>query len=473
MSEPVVFLVDSRHRDLDGISLIAHHLERLGIASHLEPLEAYKAAIPAHRPGMMVFNHMTASHLVRWSHRLRDMNVKCAVLPNEGISYDADDQRYMAGRLHKDANIDVYFCWNEQHRKALAETGVAKRVEVVGVPRFDFYFEPWKFIFPTFRKSRPRILVNTNFPLVKFATMRSSLADAQFKGWLAIPRYRDYHGAIAANVRAQSRFFEYVDALLEADAYDIVVRPHPAENPAIYKDRFKDKSVTLDLGTNVTGSILAADLVIHCETCTTALESWIAHKPTISLIFDKHPLWYHQEQAQACVECSLPSELPDMVGRLLFRTPGYELGRLRTEHLMKWCNSPSGFSSKRVADAIAIELEDKKPADFSSLDASDRRRALRLRAANRIGQAYHYDPMLSLKHALMPARYGMRAHAYEKSIKSADVEASRKKIASVDRISTLHHRGGHDSADLDDPMSAMNYRIKGGGPYNTPVTKSE
>jgi len=455
--ESVVFLVDSRHRDLDGISLIASHLDRLGISCYLEPLEAYKAAVPAYRPGLLVFNHLTASHLVNWSHRLREMNVKTAVLPNEGISYDPDDQRYMAGRLHKDANIDVYFCWNEQHRAALAETRVAKRIEVVGVPRFDFYFEPWRNIFPKFQKKLPRILVNTNFPLVKFSKMRPELADAQFAGWLSIPRYRDYRGAIAANVRAQEKFFEYLDALIACGRYEIVVRPHPAEDPSIYKQRLKDRGVMLDLGTNVTGSILAADLVIHCETCTTALESWIAHKPTISLTFEKHPLWYHEEQAQACLECSSPAALTGLVERTLFQAVGYDLSARRSEHLLKWCNSPSGLSSNLVADAIARELGNKETSDFRSLTLSDRRRALRLRAANAIGQAYHYDPMLSLKHALMPETYGMRAHAYEKSIKPADVESSRMKITKASAVTPVQHAGGHDGANTDAMMSSRNH----------------
>ena len=385
----------------------------------------------------------------------------------------AAERRHQLRCLHKDANIDVYFCWNQQHRKALEDTGVAKRIEVVGVPRFDFYFEPWRNIFPKQEKTRPRILVNTNFPLVKFATMRSELADAQFKGWLAIPRYRDYYGAIAANVRAQEKFFKYLDALLATDEYEVIVRPHPAEDPTIYKQRLKDRNVTIDIGTNVTGSILSADLVVHCETCTTALEAWIAHKPTISLIFDKHQLWYHEEQAKACVECDQPSELSGIVRRTVFKTVGYELSRARSEHLMKWCNSPSGLSARYVAENIARELADKAPADFSSLNRSDARRALRVRAANAIGEAYHFDPFLSLKHFLMPRRYGMRSHSYEKSIKPADVEASKKKIMDSDNHPPKQYRGGHDSADLDDPMSSMNYRIRGSGPYNISPTKSE
>ena len=476
MAEPAVLLVDSKHRDLAGAALIARHLAARGIDCHLEPLEAFKAVVGAHRPGIVVFNHLTASHLVSWSKRLASMNILTGVLPNEGITYDDEARQYDANRRHKGAHIDHFFCWNEKHREALISEGFGERTQfhVVGVPRFDFYFEPWSQLFEIERQhQKPRILICTNFPTARFKTLPREHADALFRGWLSIPRYKDYWAGIEEHYQARERFFDFVDQLVQQDRYEIIVRPHPVEGPEFYEQKIAEKpsrsAIKLDIGTNITGAIIAADLVIQCETCTTALESWIRKKPTISLVFGRNRLWYYEQQAKACLECEDPDDLPSMVVESLSRPVPSNLVAAREEHLKVWCSSPSGNSAKKVADAIADALEQKNPADLASLAFSDRRRGWRLHAANAIGEAYHYDPALSLKRILLPRSYAMRAHSYDKSIKPSDVSETRGKVDALREARLVHFRGGHDSADLDDPMSATNYRIRGSGPYNLGV----
>ena len=60
-------LVDHRQRDLPVASLIAFQLRARGIDCFLEPIDAYQGALGAHRPNMIIFNHVLASHLVGYS----------------------------------------------------------------------------------------------------------------------------------------------------------------------------------------------------------------------------------------------------------------------------------------------------------------------------------------------------------------------------------------------------------------------
>jgi surface carbohydrate biosynthesis protein len=172
IGEPVVILVDNKIRDLNVAALIAHHLETMNVPCQLEPLEAFRAAVGAYRPGMIIFNHLNASHLASWSRRLAELGVLVGVVPNEGFVYDDESRPFMAGRYHK-AHVDHFFCWNRMHGEALrAESAEkARNVHVVGVPRFDFYFEPWSKLQPPAppKTSRPRVLVCTNFVLTWFA----------------------------------------------------------------------------------------------------------------------------------------------------------------------------------------------------------------------------------------------------------------------------------------------------------------
>lgn len=440
--EPVVILVDDRKRDLNGCALIAKHLSDLGIDVRLESLEAFRAAVSAHRPGMIIFNHLTASHLATWSRRLADMGVLTAVLPNEGIVYDEDEMRFMAGRYHNNAHIDFYFCWNEPHRQALIEEGLPpESVKVIGVPRFDFYFRPWSQIYEFKDKpggDRPSVLVCTNFQTAKFWELPREEADRFFSGWSkTIPLLRDYWRGIEAHWRARSRFLDYLNALVDADKFEIVLRPHPREQAAFYEAWLealpseKRKHVDYQPAVSISTLILDCDLEISCETCTTAIESWIARKPTVELIFERDPIWYRKEHAAANIECDDPAKLPDLVAAQLRDPAQPAKAETRRQHLERWCSDLDGGSSLKLATIVADAIKTKKPADWSKLTFEDYRRGWKLKLYAAFDQAYHFDLFLKLKRLLFGSTYEFKRQTYDKSIKPSDVIRARNELESA------------------------------------------
>jgi surface carbohydrate biosynthesis protein len=438
--EPAVLLVDNRVRDLDGAALIASLVRQLGAECHLEPLEAYRGVLAAYRPGLIVFNHLTASHLVEWSKRLADMNVLTAVLPNEGIAYDPDVLNFLAGRHHGAAHIDYMFSWNEPYRRGvLAELdSPSMKVEVTGVPRFDFYFKPWSSVFEQPRQtngSRPVVLVCTNFVTAHYHELPHGDMDKFFAPWAGrIPLYKDYMAAVAAHWRARNRVSAYLDALVGADKYEIIVRPHPSENPEPYQRWFDGLTVAqrahvrVDTQSNITSLILTCDIEISCETCTTAMEAWIAGKPTMELIFEQHPLWYREVHARCNVPCDDPAKLVDLVDEQLRQPEQPEKRELRRRHLAEWCATPAGDTSLRIAQTIVDALRAKEPAGWSKLTANDYRRAAKLHALRKLGLPYHFDPLLPLKRTLFGDRYAIKTRAYRKSITPRDVAAAQEKF---------------------------------------------
>ena len=436
----VVILVDSKTRDLDVAALIAHHLRCLGVECHLEPLEAFRAVLAAYRPAMIIFNHLTASHLAAWSKRLAEMGVLTAVLPNEGIIYDPDTLKFLAGRFHRDAHINYFFCWNEAHKQALVDLGIHENsiVKVIGVPRFDFYFEPWSRAITNSSikvARRPKVLVCTNFTTARYWELSRIEGDRLFASWAErIPAYRNYWTAIEVHWRSRQRLLDYLQALVAENKFDIILRPHPSEDHDFYKRWLEILSVAdraqieLDNVSSISSLILGCDLEISCEMCTTAIESWIAAKPTVELIFERHPLWYREIQAKANVECDNPASLPALVSEQLLRPVPQHLRELRREHLRQWCNTPDGQSSLKMAQIIAEALHAKKPIDWSKLTANDYRRATKLRGTQQLGLAYHFDPLLFLKRRFLPKRYAIKDYGYRKSIKPKDVADARKRI---------------------------------------------
>lgn len=439
----IVILVDCKTRDLPQAALIAHQLEGMGVKAHLEPLEAYRGVLGAYRPDLILFNHLTASHLAEYSRRLAKMGVLTAVLPNEGIMYDPDDLRYSAGKFHTDAHIDLFFCWNETHRQALRETsfGADMRIEVVGVPRFDLYFQPWSHLCKRPQvtpRQRPRLLLCTNFVTAKFAELPRVEGDKFFAAWKdRIPLYHDYWSAIEAHHRGRARIPDFLRALLADGRFDVTLRSHPREDSRFYKDVLaalpteQRNRVELDSGSNITELILDCDLEISVENCLTALESWIAGKPSLEILLEQHPLWHMAEPAVCGLPCARPENLPAMCAQALEAAPPAELIAKRQAHLRKWCNMPDGRSSERVAQVIANALATKKAADWTQLNVEDHRRAMKLKLFRSLGLAYHYDPFMPLKRILFGDRHAIKDYAYRKSILPADVAKYSARIKNL------------------------------------------
>jgi surface carbohydrate biosynthesis protein len=435
----VVLLVDNKRRDLMVATLIALHLEQQGLQCHLEPLEAYRGVLAAHHPSLILFNHLTAPHLVDYSQRLARLGVLTAVLPNEGILYDPHVLAFNAGKYHNGAHIDLFFCWNQTHKDALQKAGFDQtQIEVVGVPRFDFYFPPWSEVFQPARPAsspRPRILFCTNFVFAKFKDVARETTENILGQWAMIPHYRDYWKLVEVNCAARRRMFGFLNALVGAARYHVVLRPHPAEPLTLYQQWHEQLPpaqqalVTLDRESNITELILACDLEISCETCTTALESWIARRPTIELLLEKHPVFYHANLAAMTAACEQPADLVTLVEKqLVTPTPG-SWAEARREHLRAWCHAPAGNSSLQIAQAMAGRLDKAAKPDWTQLRWPDYRRALKLSLLRTLGQAYHYDPLLGLKRLLFKRRFAIKSQTYHKSILPKDVRAARLKLA--------------------------------------------
>jgi surface carbohydrate biosynthesis protein len=439
----VVVLVDSKTRDLPLATLLAYHLDNLGVECLLEPLEAYRAVAAAHQPSLILFNHLTASHLVKYSQRLAAMGVLTAVLPNEGIYYDEDDLKFNSGQHHSGAHVDYFFCWNELHRQALSQSGFSQttRIEVIGVPRFDFYFEPWSRLYhqPAKRAGgRPNVLLCTNFVTAKYWELPREQGDKFFAAWKdRIPLYSDYWPAIEAHHKGRQRITEFIRQIAADGRYDLTFRPHPRETIGFYEQLIASlpqehrQRITVDAGSSITKLILNCDAEISCETCTTALESWIAGKPTIELLLEKHPLWHYQEAAKCGLTCDDPGKITDTLAAVLSTPPPENLQLLRQAHLRKWCQSPAGTSCQQLAKIISQAVYAAKKPDWSKLTAADRRRGLKLKMLQKMGKAYHFDPLMPLKMSLRPDYYAIKNQSYSKAIEPADVAAARNQLIAV------------------------------------------
>jgi surface carbohydrate biosynthesis protein len=441
----IVILVDNKNRDLMVAALVSFLLKKQGIECFLEPLEAYRGVLEAYRPDMIIFNHLTGSHLVAYSKKLNKIGILTAVLPNEGIIYDKEALLFNSGKFHSGAHIDYFFCWQQEHKDALVETGFNQETElhIIGVPRFDYYFKPWSNTLGniSFEKDdKPQILFCTNFSLARFRDFPAIESDKIFAPWKdRIPAFKDYRKVIENNYKSRQKAAEYLSVLAKSQKYQIILKLHPGEEVYFYNDWWNgldpdfQRYVTIAQDTNISSLILNCDLEISCETCTTALESWIANKPTIELVFYKDPVFYHEHVAALNVTCNDPDQIISLVDEQLANSEQAEYQEPRRAHLAHWCNAPNGESSLKMVNIISNAVRDLPPQNWDILDFADYRRGWKLRLLRKIGLPYSYPFFLGIKSLLFPEKYKLKKKVYRKTIKPGDVQTAYKQLESAVR----------------------------------------
>lgn len=442
----VVILVDNKRRDLMVAAHLAYLLERKGAEVFLEPLEATFAVLAAHKPDMIIFNHLAASHLAAYSNRLKKIGVLVAILSNEGLIYLEDFREFVALKAHSDAHVDLYMCWNNAMAESVRSVRHTPelRVEVIGIPRFDLYFDPYKAHFISGSKNKPgisNILICTNYVFAKYKDLPREEADRLFADWARnLPSMADYTGLIDHLHKNRENLTLYIREIAKNPAYHIILRPHPNEDASYYEREVQGlpedirSRIRIARNENITDLILNCDLEISMDGCTTALESWIAGKPTIELPMEPHPLVTHALLQSLLVQCHDPADLRGMVADALGKPVPPEIAARRVAHLERWCSSPDGTAGEKAAHAIVGLIGERAPRDYSErLTFSDRRKGWKLRLLTLLDKPYGWKPFAFLKKYLSPDSYPATLQLIGKTMSPSEARAAVKVVHDIFR----------------------------------------
>ncbi|ABK44917.1 hypothetical protein Mmc1_2417 [Magnetococcus marinus MC-1] len=444
-TNPIVILVDHRNRDLPGAALLAYHLQRRGTPCKLVPLEAYQAALSAYRPSLILFNHLMASHLAAFSKRLHKMGVLVGVLLNEGLIYNRAALAFNTNRNHPDVHVDIYFSWNEIHAQELRKREFAKncQVEVIGIPRFDFYFSPWREVLknPNLPPKTPgvtRVLAVSSAGLADKLNWDPALVDEVFSMWVKhVDYYKDYWGAIRAHHAARESMFEHIQALLKQERFEVVVRPHPREELDRYSNWLSSLSaqersrVILDHDTPIGELIMDCDVELSLHRCTTAIECWLLGRPDIELPMEKHPILYSEERDYLAPECHQPEELAGLVDAAVADPMQTAFAEKRQQHLQAWCAAPNGKVTQKMAELLLALIQQRQAhgPDTTQLHFEDWRKGWKLRLMDWLDKPYHWHPGTLIKRGLGLPVKEMRIQQQEKAVRPSEARAFIEKIA--------------------------------------------
>jgi len=296
----ILFLVDHKHRDLPGLSLIGYFLKQMGHQVKYVALWQEDEFIESFDPTYIVLPKPIYEYnrLIRFKLAGR----KIVVINTEG---NPQDKKF---KMKIEVPPDLYFFWNELHldldRHSLVDAETI--LNLVGCPRMDFYHKHLANLFPT------REVLLTRYGLSsdnKTITIATSTQDADFDEVevenKAAHRNRilsdtaDYKD-IVKNMR-KSRLFLTEMIQYIADVYpgvNIVVKPHPNENITYWRklvDTLSGANIYLCIGEPINHLLKVSDLHIALNVCTTTFESLLAGVPVIEIHTDISKNLYDEE----------------------------------------------------------------------------------------------------------------------------------------------------------------------------------
>jgi len=441
----VVILIDLKKRDLMGASLIALHLEKLGIQAHLEPIESWRSCIYAWKPDMIVFNHLLHRHVTALSADLHRWGVLVGCLLNEGLALSESQRTYLSEPQYPDVHCDLFLAWNKPHEDRLRETALVSPPEnavAVGVPRFDFYHHPWSSYYQRPRKSdRTSVLLNTTFALSHFYERTPAERETLYRslGNGKIPEALDYNQMIDDHYQSRARVVDYLQPLLASDRYDITLRPHPREDVAFYQRLVaglpagQRARIVIEAEDPVFSAILNHDIILNCEDCTTSAESWVAGKPTLTLTFTQNPVFFTELYASCSPQVNDPDALIEAISHELANPEQTDFQKPRQAYLDKWLFKNDGQSSLRAAQEIQRVLQEKKPAPRLPPSFSGTRRGLKVRFFRLFNEPGHTKFKHMIKRALAGDRGKMsiRYRDYLKAIRPGDVREAMSRLRAI------------------------------------------
>ena len=376
----ILLICDHAFRDTPATAIIRAEIERLMPDANVLIIDIHllKVAVERYHPHLVIMNHL---HDPRRNEILDDVRRRgglVVAMNPEGRANTVDSMKWSTNDFPHEL-CDLYLCWG---------TGVTEflpsdiRHEVVGCARFDFYFEPYRKLVQTkeillarygLDATRPIVTVASSFPQGKFAKKQT---DFLVKDWgnlkLSKVKGRENPAEHAhSELEAFHRFQSWLVSLrYEYPEYQILVKPHPAENIEMWT-KFCDENGMSIMPMDYVFSLLAlSDVHVARVECMTVPEAWIAGKPTVQCLLGNAE---NEGPGMDATKIGLPpaktvgdflgsvAECLDKDYEFLWGTRG-EIQKKR-EYNEKWLGPMPG-SAECIAVAVCKLLEEKKPKSW-------------------------------------------------------------------------------------------------------------
>lgn len=170
----------------------------------------------------------------------------------------------------------VFFAHSDLHARTVSTAFPRSNITVTGSARIDLCAAQGA---AARKPEAPYVLVNTNFPLTN--SLWGSPEDAQTQ--LNTGGLRDAAQRVAWEAGRRETFMPVLTWMLNNFDGTIVIRPHPAENPAFWQSfAAQNPTVRVVVGESPVPWLAGARLVVHTDS-TTGLESAVMGRPVLNI----------------------------------------------------------------------------------------------------------------------------------------------------------------------------------------------
>jgi surface carbohydrate biosynthesis protein len=382
--------VENQVRELDPKLLLACVAARRGFSSIIGSRREIEMRIDDYPSSIYLSKSMTVRSLLFFI-VARRFNVNIITWDEEALVH-LPAQTYFSRRLHPAAirYVSHLFAWGEENAElwrlypALPQS---TPIHVTGNPRTDllrpelhaYYAAEIEAIRREFGKF---ILVNTNFNHVNafgadmnlFKPVPRPGGRAKF-GRAARGMSREYAEGLRDHKLNVFNEFQRMIPELEKSFPDhtIVVRPHPTESHAVYRDiAGRCSRIRVTNEGNVVPWLLRAKALVH-NGCTTGVEAFVMRKPAVSYrasINETYDAGFYRLPNALSHPCfsidELRATLTDILAGKLGAADGDERRRLVQHHLEAL---QGALACERIVDVLERIAAEKDPAQAADLPA--------------------------------------------------------------------------------------------------------
>lgn len=291
----LILPIETKVREFDAKMLLAYHAAERGWGVVVGSKQATRHAQHQLPKGVIIEKSIATRGLesgTTFIDLAERAGNRVAAWCEEGLVYH-DGEEYVRRRIDPRSlsRIDYFFTWGKNQADDIARfAGFPEKLVNSGNPRIDVLRPEWRGAFDSaaaqIRSRYGRIiLINTNFKvgshvrpgindLIGFLRASGKITEA------TEPMWRRYEALEKKNFAS---FRSLLPVLSRAfPSHTIVVRTHPSESDAPWKETAKSLSnVKVVFEGNVVEWILAADAAIS-NNCMTGVEAYLLDKPSIA-----------------------------------------------------------------------------------------------------------------------------------------------------------------------------------------------
>ena len=369
----ILLICDHAYRDSPATAIIRAEIERIMPDANVLIIDIHllKVAVERFHPHLVVMNHL---HDPRRNEILDDVKRRgglVVVNQPEGRPNTHETMRWATNDFPHEL-ADLFLCWG---------TGITEYIPndvpyaVTGGARWDFYYPPYNQLVQNreillarygLDATRPVVTVASSFPQGKFAKKQT---DFLVRDWenLKLSKVKGRENPVEhahSELEAFHRFQSWLVSLrYEYPEYQILVKPHPAENIEMWT-RFCDENGMSIMPMDYVFSLLAlSDVHVARVECMTVPEAWIASRPVVQCLLgnaENEGPGMDAAQFGFFPSDTIDKFLESVSACIQYHTDGKHWLGPRKRYIEKWLGPMPG-SAERIAVAVCKLLEEKKP----------------------------------------------------------------------------------------------------------------